>query len=115
MSAGMSSFGLEVAVASMELLPAIVECRLSQITSGQQSHMLALSGYSLPVIACDKRKAFAHGSKATKQSIARHGDRWIASRRLSSRAHSRDPLARNHGAGRAINTIPAAPGARRGA
>jgi hypothetical protein len=46
------------------------------------------------VIACDKREAFAQGSEATKQSIlSRHP--WIASRSLSSGAHSRDPLARN--------------------
>jgi hypothetical protein len=36
-------------------------------------------------------------SKATKQSISRH--HWIASRSLSSGAHSRDPLARNDGQG----------------
>src|SRR5215207_3040138 len=35
------------------------------------------------------------GALATKQSIARQADRWIASRSLSSGAHSRDPLARN--------------------
>jgi hypothetical protein len=32
------------------------------------------------VIACDKRKAFAHGSEATKQSIP-SAVRWIASLR----------------------------------
>jgi hypothetical protein len=32
---------------------------------------------------------------ATKQSMLRHKERWIASRSLSSGAHSRDPLARN--------------------
>src|SRR6201998_857834 len=46
------------------------------------------------VIACDKREAFAQGSKATKQSIF-FAVRWIASRSLSSGAHSRDLLARN--------------------
>jgi hypothetical protein len=35
------------------------------------------------------------GALATKQSIARQAERWIASRSLSSGAHSRDPLARN--------------------
>jgi hypothetical protein len=30
-----------------------------------------------------------------KQSIAQQKERWIASRSLSSGAHSRDPLARN--------------------
>jgi hypothetical protein len=51
-----------------------------------------------PVIACDKREAFAQGSEATKQSIYLRAARWIASRSLSSGAHSRDPLARNDGA-----------------
>jgi hypothetical protein len=32
-----------------------------------------------------------------KQSMAQQADRWIASRSLSSGAHSRDPLARNDG------------------
>jgi len=32
-----------------------------------------------------------------KQSISRLGDLWIASLRLSSGAHWRDPLARNDG------------------
>jgi hypothetical protein len=37
-------------------------------------------------------------SKATKQSIFSPGATvWIASRSLSSGAHSRDPLARNDG------------------
>ena len=36
-------------------------------------------------------------SKATKQSILSFVARWIASRSLSSGAHSRDPLARNDG------------------
>jgi hypothetical protein len=31
------------------------------------------------VIACDKRKAFAQGSKATKQSISPQRKEWIAS------------------------------------
>jgi hypothetical protein len=35
------------------------------------------------------------GAKATKQSILSRCDSWIASRSLSSGAHSRDPLARN--------------------
>jgi len=33
------------------------------------------------VIACDKRKAFAQGSEATKQSIAPQVKTWIASLR----------------------------------
>src|SRR3974390_6337 len=38
------------------------------------------------------------GAKAPKQSMApRLADPWIASRSLSSGAHSRDPLARNDG------------------
>jgi hypothetical protein len=41
------------------------------------------------------REAFAQGSKATKQSIYPRVEVWIASRSLSSGAHSRDPLARN--------------------
>src|SRR6185437_7799351 len=39
-------------------------------------------------------------SEATKQSIPPLAVRWIASRSLSSGAHSRDPLARNDGKGR---------------
>src|SRR5690349_6086811 len=35
------------------------------------------------------------GALATKQSIAPQVEAWIASRSLSSGAHSRDPLARN--------------------
>jgi hypothetical protein len=35
------------------------------------------------------------GATATKQSIPPLAARWIASRSLSSGAHSRDPLARN--------------------
>jgi hypothetical protein len=54
----------------------------------------------LDVIACDKREAFAQGSNATKQSILSLLARlWMASRSLSSGAHSRDPLARNDGCG----------------
>jgi hypothetical protein len=33
------------------------------------------------VIACDKRKAFAQGSVATKQSIYPRAEKWIASLR----------------------------------
>jgi hypothetical protein len=33
------------------------------------------------VIACDKREAFAQGSEATKQSISRQVEGWIASLR----------------------------------
>jgi hypothetical protein len=51
------------------------------------------------VIACDKREAFAQGSEATKQSSFPLVLLWIASRSLSSGAHSRDPLARNDGSG----------------
>jgi hypothetical protein len=36
-------------------------------------------------------------SAATKQSISPGDSFWIASRSLSSGAHSRDPLARNDG------------------
>jgi len=43
-------------------------------------------------------------SEATKQSISRH--RWIASRSLSSGAHSRDPLARNDVLNRAPRSQP---------
>jgi hypothetical protein len=35
------------------------------------------------------------GAKATKQSSSPESKFWIASRNLSSGAHSRDPLARN--------------------
>jgi hypothetical protein len=34
-----------------------------------------------PVIACDKREAFAQGSEATKQTIYPRVERWIASLR----------------------------------
>ena len=34
-------------------------------------------------------------SAATKQSMSHYAEPWIASRSLSSGAHSRDPLARN--------------------
>jgi hypothetical protein len=34
-------------------------------------------------------------ASAAKQSIAQQADRWIASRSLSSGAHSRGPMARN--------------------
>jgi hypothetical protein len=54
------------------------------------------------VIACNKRDAFVQGSEATKQSICPRVERWIASRSLSSGAHSRDPLARNDGEARYI-------------
>jgi hypothetical protein len=50
----------------------------------------------LDVIACDKREAFAQGSEsdeAIRSSL--YVDPWIASRSLSSGAHSRDPVARN--------------------
>jgi hypothetical protein len=43
-----------------------------------------------------KIKAIAR-SKATKQSMFPLAAPWIASRSLSSGAHSRDPLARNDG------------------
>jgi hypothetical protein len=69
-------------------------------------------GEGYTVIACDKREAFAQGSEATKQSslffarrdgllrCARNdGEAWIASRSLSTSAHSRDPVARNDGEG----------------
>jgi hypothetical protein len=36
---------------------------------------------------------------ATKQSISLRAAKWIASRSLSSGAHSRDPLARNDDVG----------------
>ena len=44
-------------------------------------------------------------SEATKQSIYPRIERWIASRSLSSGAHSRDPLARKDGEkqGRGMN------------
>jgi hypothetical protein len=51
----------------------------------------------LTVIACDKREAFAQGSTCDEaiQLPVSPRERWIASRSLSSGAHSRDPLARN--------------------
>jgi hypothetical protein len=70
---------------------------LCRVFSTQDSaQFLCLGGISAhAVIACDKREAFAQGSKATKQSIYPRLEVWIASRSLSSGAHSRDPLARN--------------------
>jgi hypothetical protein len=41
------------------------------------------------------RSSSLRGATATKQSMSRHAAPWIASRCLSSGAHSRDPLARN--------------------
>src|SRR6476660_1363582 len=41
----------------------------------------------------------SRGAQATKQSTLTFAERWIASRSLSSGAHSRDPLARNHARG----------------
>ena len=41
------------------------------------------------------KSASLRGAFATKQSIFLFSVRWIASRSLSSGAHSRDPLARN--------------------
>src|SRR5712692_3146149 len=46
--------------------------------------------------AGDMRAAFCH-SVSCPFVIARSATRWIASRSLSSGAHSRDPLARNDG------------------
>jgi hypothetical protein len=46
-------------------------------------------------------------SEATKQSISPPAEAWIASRSLSSGAHSRDPLARND-EGLRSNALPAA-------
>src|SRR5260221_2433571 len=51
--------------------------------------------FAFAVIACNKREAFVQGSEATKQSIFLYVAEWIASRSLSSGAHSRDPAARN--------------------
>jgi hypothetical protein len=48
-----------------------------------------------PVIACDKREAFAQGSVSDEAIHSSQRHFWIASRSLSSGAHSRDPLARN--------------------
>jgi hypothetical protein len=45
-----------------------------------------------PVIACDKRGAFAQGNEATKQSILPLAEPWIASLRLQqSRTHRTAP------------------------
>jgi hypothetical protein len=50
---------------------------------------------ALAVIACDKREAFAQGSDSDEAIQTLSNGFWIASRSLSSGAHSRDPLARN--------------------
>jgi hypothetical protein len=42
---------------------------------------ICVSECSSAVIACDKRKAFAQGSVATKQSIYPRAEKWIASLR----------------------------------
>src|SRR6266496_1237116 len=56
-------------------------------------------GYA--VIACDKRKAFVQGSACDEAiHFFLYAEEWIASRSLSSGAHSRDPLARNDEPGR---------------
>jgi len=52
---------------------------------------------SFHVIACDKREAFAQGSDNDEAIHSSAKKVWIASRSLSSGAHSRDPLARNDG------------------
>jgi hypothetical protein len=50
------------------------------------------------VIACDKCKAFAHGEQSDEAIHAlAYADSWIASRGLSSGAHSRDPVAHEDG------------------
>src|SRR6266550_4965586 len=57
-------------------------------------------GRTLLVIARSQRVRPSAGpmiNSATKQSIYPRVGRWIASRSLSSGAHSRDPLARNDG------------------
>src|SRR4029077_9351810 len=46
----------------------------------------------------DNRTTSLRGVVATKQSILSFAARWIASRSISSGAHSRDALARNDGA-----------------
>ena len=46
------------------------------------------------------------GALATKQSSFPHVALWIASRSLSSGAHSRDPLARNDGEGHCAPYFP---------
>jgi hypothetical protein len=51
----------------------VLDARLRGVT--------ALAGETIPVIACDKREAFAQGSEATKQSMSRHAEEWIASLR----------------------------------
>jgi len=48
----------------------------------------------------DAHQEFSVIASEAKQSIAPQAEEWIASRSLSSGAHSRDPLARNDGGGR---------------
>jgi hypothetical protein len=50
-----------------------------------------------PIIACDKREAFAQGSEATKQSMLSVRRQLDCFAELSSGAHSRDPLAHKDG------------------
>jgi len=54
--------------------------------------MNLIAGPSLPAT---NAKRLRKGALATKQSIYPRVGAWIASRSLSSGAHSRDPLARN--------------------
>src|SRR6267143_3907756 len=89
--------------------PSVFEGDVFSITSGASRRENA-NVCQVPVIA---------RSEATKQSIL-CAARWIASRSLSSGAHSRDPLARNDGEGAvlvlqaptrwlAMTTIPSQP------
>jgi hypothetical protein len=68
-------------------------CSCFQLTDHSSIHVIARS--DLSAVA---RRAKA---KATKQSsfLVAAKESWIASRSLSSGAHSRDPLARNDGGG----------------
>jgi hypothetical protein len=51
----------------------------------------------VPVIACDKRKAFAQGSEATKQSNGRPSKYGLLRGACLRAALCADPMARNDG------------------
>ena len=78
----------------------IVKANVSLATtaSGYDHTHSYMHGYTLVLIVnrIDRSLPSLRGALATKQSML-PAAKWIASRSLSSGAHSRDPLARNDG------------------
>ncbi|SHG09142.1 hypothetical protein SAMN05444169_0482 [Bradyrhizobium erythrophlei] len=65
------------------------------LTIESEVHAVESEGLT-PVMACDKREAFAQGERQRRSNpLLQRAEKWIASRSLSSGAHTRDPLARN--------------------